>query len=135
MMAKAIQFLPPQINIPIVIVSTLLPGASPQDVESLLTIPIEDSLDGIQGIKTMTSSSQNSSSVVTMEFESGIDPDKAKADVQSAVESIAGLPESAEDPSVQKLDFENEPVWTFTLSSKDDYLSLVRFGKKLRDDL
>src|SRR5690349_8480648 len=77
----------PQIKIPIVIVSTVLPGASPKDVESLVTIPIEDSVSSLSKVKTMTSSSQDSVSVVTLEFESGVDPDKAKSDVKSAVDS------------------------------------------------
>lgn len=125
----------PQINIPIVIVSTALPGASPDDIESLVTIPVEDSLNSLDDVKTMTSTSQDSVSIVTLEFESGVNPDKAKADVQSAVDSITDLPDNAESPSVQKLDFENEPVWTFSLSSKSDTVSLVRFAKAMRDKL
>lgn len=125
----------PQINIPIVIVSTTLPGASPDDIESLITIPIEDSLGGVADVKTINSTSQDSVSIVQLEFESGVSPDKAKADVQSAIDTITDLPEDAQSPSVQKLDFENEPVWTFTLNSKDDTASLVRFGKSLRDRL
>lgn len=125
----------PQIKIPIVIISTVLPGASPADIESLVTIPVEDSVSGLQKVKTVTSSSQDSVSIVTLEFESGVDPDKAKLDVQSAVDSITKLPTDAKKPTVQKLDFENVPVWTFTLSSDRDYLSLVRFAKTLRDGL
>ena len=125
----------PEIKIPIVIVSTALPGASPKDVESLVTIPVEDSLSGMQGVKTITSTSRDSVSVVTMEFNTGIDPEKARIDAKSAVESITNLPKDARTPNVQKLDFTNEPVWTFTLSSNKDYLSLVRFGKSLKDNL
>lgn len=126
----------PSIKIPIVSVSTSLPGASPQDVESLLTIPVEDSLGSLQKVQTMTSSSRDSVSSVTIEFESGVDPDEAKRDVQSAVDSIPDLPEDAQSPRVQKFDFENEPVWTFTLSSKkSDSASLVRYGKTLRDKM
>src|SRR3990170_2326349 len=61
----------PEIKIPIVIVQTTLPGASPTDVESLVTIPLEDSVDGLEGVSTVTSSSQDSSSVITLEFETG----------------------------------------------------------------
>ena len=125
----------PSINIPIVNVSTVLPGASPQDVESLLTIPIEDSLGSLKKVSTMTSSSRDSVSAVTIEFESGVDPDEAKRDVQSAVESVSDLPEDAQDPVVQKFDFENEPVWTFTVSGGNDNVSLIRFGKSLQDKL
>lgn len=125
----------PEIKIPIVIVSTALPGASPQDVESLVTVPIEDSVNSLQGVKTVTSSSRDSVSIVTLEFNTGVDPEKAKTDVKSAVEGVSNLPKDAKTPNVQKLDFTNEPVWTFTLSSDSDYLSLVRFGKSLRDNL
>lgn len=126
----------PEINIAIVNISTPLPGASPEDVESLVTIPIEDSVNDLPDVKTVSSTSQDSISIVTLEFESGVNPDKAKADVQSAVDSITDLPENAENPTVQKLDFENQPIWTFALSSKtNDSLSLVRMGKTLRDRL
>lgn len=126
----------PEINIAIVTIATPLPGASPDDIESLVTIPIEDSLSDLPDVKTITSTSQDSVSIVTLEFESGVSPDKAKADVQSAVDSISDLPENAENPRVQKLDFENQPVWTFALSSKSvDSLSLTRLSKTIRDRL
>src|SRR5438128_1248488 len=96
----------PQINIPIVIVQTTLPGASPDDMESLVTIPIEDTVNNLPKVKTVTSTSQDSVSIVTLEFDTGVDPDKAKADVQSAVDTVTGLPENAKKPKVQKLDFE-----------------------------
>src|SRR3982074_1445180 len=67
----------PEIKIPIVVVSTVLPGAGPKDVESLVTIPLEDAIQGTENIKTVTSSSQDSVSVVTVEFKSGTDPEKA----------------------------------------------------------
>jgi HAE1 family hydrophobic/amphiphilic exporter-1 len=132
---KIPRVLNPKINIPIVNIITMLPGASPDDIESLVTIPIEDSVSGLDKVKTVTSSSQDSVSAVTLEFESGVDADKAKADVQSAVDSVSTLPANAQTPKVTKLDFENEPVWTFSLSSQNDTLSLVRFGKILRDNI
>lgn len=126
----------PTINIPIVSVATVLPGASPTDIESLVTVPIEDSLSGIEGLSTMTSTSRDSVSTITIEFETGVDPDRAKADVQSAVDTVSDLPEDAQTPRVQKFDFTNEPVWTFTLSNvKGDTVSLVRLGEKLQDAL
>src|SRR6266550_2729679 len=58
----------PNINIAIVTISTALPGAGPDDVESLVTIPIEESISNVANIDTMTSTSQNSSSNVTIQF-------------------------------------------------------------------
>lgn len=125
----------PDIKIPIVLISTVLPGANPTDVESLLSIPIEDAVRGVTGVKTVTSSSRESVSIVSIEFESGFDPDKAKTDIQSAVDSVNDLPEDALTPNVQKLDFENQPIWNFSLAGAKDRGSLIRFSRDLKKDL
>ncbi len=125
----------PEIKIPIVLVSTVLPGANPTDVESLLSVPIEDAVTGVDGVKTVTSTSRESVSIVNIEFESGTDPDKAKSDIQSAIDSVNDLPEDAITPSVQKLDFENQPIWTFSLHGAEDRGSLIRFSRDLKKDL
>ncbi len=125
----------PEIKIPIVVVTTILPGANPQDIESLVTIPIEDSVRGVQKIKTLTSTSQDSVSSISIEFNSGVDPDKAKADIQSAVDSVTTLPQDAQTPTVIKLDFENQPVWIFDVTTSKDDGSLFRFAKDLQAKL
>ncbi len=125
----------PQIKIPIVIVSTVLPGAAPNDIESLVTIPIEDSLKNVNGIKTMNSGSQDSVSVISLEFVSGTDPDKARSDVKSAVDTVTTLPKNAKTPNVIKLDFENTPVWIMTVSAGKDQASLTRASRNLTDAL
>ncbi|HUD44846.1 MAG TPA: efflux RND transporter permease subunit [Patescibacteria group bacterium] len=125
----------PNVNIPYVIVTTVLPGAGPADVESLVTIPIEDSVTGVENVKTVTSTSEDSTSVVTVEFNDGTDPDKARQDVQSAVNQVTGLPTDAQTPTVQKIDFQNVPVWTFVVTSKSDEASLNVFAKILNDNL
>src|SRR5271155_1387008 len=109
----------PNINIAIVTISTSLPGAGPSDVESLVTVPIEQSVSNIANIDTMTSTSQDSLSVVTLQFLSGVDPDKATEDVQTAVQSVSTLPKTATTPHVEKLDFQNSPIWIFTVTGKD----------------
>jgi multidrug efflux pump len=126
------QTLNPTINIPIVIVSTVLPGAGPSDVESLITVPIEDAVSGVSKVSKVSSTSRESVSVTTLEFESGTDPDKARADVKSAVDTVT-LPKDAKTPTVLKLDFTNEPIWTFSLSTNGDIGSLVRYSQDLQD--
>ncbi|MBI3485392.1 efflux RND transporter permease subunit [Candidatus Daviesbacteria bacterium] len=125
----------PEIKIPIVIVSTVLPGAGPKDVESLVTIPIEDSITGLSRVKTVTSISRDSISIVTVQFDSGVDPEKARTDIKSAVDSVSNLPKDAKLPNVQKLDFANQPVWTFALTGGDDLASLTRYARILRDKI
>lgn len=124
----------PNINIAIVTVSTTLPGAGPNDVESLVTDPIEQAVSNVADIDTMTSTSQNSQSNITLQFLSGANVDKATTDVQTAVQSASNLPKDATTPHVQKLDFQNTPVWIFTVTGNDP-ASLIRFGRGLRDAL
>lgn len=125
----------PEIKIPLVIVSTVLPGASPQDVESLVTDPLEQSLGGVADIKTYSSSSTNSVSVIQIEFNSGVKADDAATNVKAAVDSV-NLPEDAQDPSVMKVDFEQFPVWTFSITNEEgDTASLITFSNELQKRL
>ncbi len=124
----------PDIKIPMVFVTDVLPGASPKDIESLVTIPLEDSINGLSKVKTVTSSSSDSVSTITVEFETGTDPDKATSDVQTAIDSV-NLPEDAQKPKATKLDLQKTPIWNFNITSDGDRASLLRFAKKLKQEL
>lgn len=123
----------PSIDIAIVNVVTAMPGASPEDIESLVTIPIEDQVKGVSSVKKVTSTSQDSISIVSIEFNSGVDPEKARTDIQSAVDTAILPADVPSPPKVQKLDFQNAPVWSFTITSKEDIASLTRFAKDLKE--
>lgn len=121
----------PEIKIPIVTVITALPGGTPEDIESLITIPLEDELNNIKGTDTLTSVSSENVSAISMLFTSDVDPDKARNDVDKAVASVRDLPEDATDPTVQIVDFEDQPFWSFIIYTDGDDASLMRFGKRL----
>ena len=124
----------PEIHIPIVNVNTVLPGANPEDVESLVTIPLERAITSVEGLDQMTSSSVDSNSNITLQFTSTTNTDKARNDVQAAVDTVTGLPDDAKQSSVKALDFENQPFWTFAITSKNnDVASLMRFSDVLKD--
>lgn len=123
----------PEIKIPIVTIVTILPGAAPEDVESLVTIPIENKLRSVKGIDTLSSTSRDNASIITMQFLSTVTPDKAKADVQSQVDSITDLPKDAKVPTVTAIDFEDRPVWTFAITTQKDIRSLMGFSKELQN--
>lgn len=125
----------PEVKIPIVSVSTALPGATPEDVESLITIPVEDQIASLEGINQITSTSLDNVSIVSAQFKSGVDPDKAKDKVQSAIDTLSTLPKESQTPKVQKLDFENQPVWQFLVTADTDEASLLTFGSNLKDRL
>lgn len=125
----------PEIKIPIVIVNTILPGASPEDVESLVTILLEDSLKSVKGLDTISSVSNESSSTITLQFLSTVDGEKARTDSQALVDAAGKLPENAKKSKVLKLDFEDQPVWTFIITSNSDNASLMRFAKILKKNI
>lgn len=127
------QRLNPEIKIPIVTVVTALPGAGPNDVEKLVTIPLENELRGLSGLDTISSTSQDNISVITMQFYNSVPGEKAKTDSQNAVDAINDLPEDAMTPQVEVLDFENQPVWQFAVTTKYDPVSLFSFSRRLRD--
>lgn len=123
----------PEIEIPIVTVITVLPGANPEDIESLVTQPIESALTTLPDVSSVTSSSQDNTSIISLEFESNIDPESARDDVQRQVDQVE-LPEDALSPRVQQIDFENTPVWSFAVIGPDE-ASLARFAENLADKL
>lgn len=125
----------PEIKIPIVTVSTALPGASPKDVESLVSIPLENAIGSVEGIDTTTSISISNVSILSIQFFSNVDREKAKNDVQSAIDTVSNLPSDAKDPQVKLIDFEDQPVWTFAVSSKGGTASLMRFSDELKRKL
>lgn len=125
----------PEIKIPIVVVNTSLPGANPEDVESLLTDPLERAVSSVDGIDTLASTSQNGNSSLSLQFLSTVNTDKARSDVQAAVDTVSDLPEDATTPRVRSVDFEDQPVWTFAVTTRRDIASLMRFSDILKDAL
>lgn len=121
----------PEINISIVNVNTVIPGAGPEDVESLVTIPLERALAGVDGLDTMASTSRESNSNIILQFLSTVKTDAALNDVQTAVDTVSDLPEEAFSPVVRTFNFEDQPFWTFAITSKSDIPSLMRFSEDL----
>ncbi|NCQ54720.1 efflux RND transporter permease subunit [Candidatus Parcubacteria bacterium] len=107
----------PEVKIPIVTVVTTLPGASPEEVESLITIPLEQEISSSDGIDTLNSTSQESVSIITAQFVSKVSPNEARDEVQKYVDAVTNLPDEATTPLVNALDFENVPVWEFVVTS------------------
>ena len=91
----------PDFSLDTVEVLTLFPGASPIDVERLLTVPLEDALEGIDGLDELTSTSREGTSRIVMKLHGGVDVAQALADARDAVRSgEVELPGEAEDPLV-----------------------------------
>lgn len=122
----------PEIKIPIVVVNTALPGAGPDDIEQLVTIPLERKLASVDGLDTMSSTSRDSSSSIALQFLSSVPVDEAVADVQTIVDTVSGLPDDSTTPQVRSVDFEDQPFWTFAITTQSDEASLMRFADELQ---
>lgn len=108
----------PNIDTPIVSVRTVYTGASAEIIESQITQPLEDSLAGIEGIKTLKSVSREQVSQITVEFVGERNVDDAANDVRDRVARVrAQMPEAADDPVVAKIEADAQAIVWLALSS------------------
>jgi len=119
----------PDVDFPTVTVTTVLPGASPEVVESAVSDIIENELVSIEGIRHVTSESRLGVSNVTAEFELDRDIDIAAQDVRAKVSAVEGqLPTDVEPPVISKLDISAQPIMWIALQGPD-YQQLSEFAR------
>jgi multidrug efflux pump len=123
----------PDVDPPIVSVSTALPGANPQVVESAVTDILEEELSTVEGLRTLTSSSAEGFSNITLEFNLDRDVEASAQDTRDKVARIRGrLPEDVEEPVVAKQDADAQPFYWLALSGENyDLLQLSDIGDRL----
>ena len=123
----------PDVDPPIVSVSTGLPGANPQVVESAVTDILEEELSTVEGLRTLTSSSAEGFSNITLEFNLDRDVEAAAQDTRDKVARIRGrLPEDVEEPVVAKQDADAQPFFWLALSGENyNLLQLSDIGDRL----
>jgi len=110
----------PEIDFPIVTVSVVYPGASPDAVEQDVVKKIEEALNPLEDMREISSTSMDSVGLVVAEFELERDVDSAMEDVRSAVARIRrDLPETMEEPVIQKIDPAQTPVLSIVLRPLD----------------
>ncbi len=120
----------PDIEIPVSIVSTSYSGAGPQEVENLVTRPIEDVLGTVSDIKSIYSISSQGHSIVVAEFDFGIDMDFVALEMREKVDMIKGfLPDDATDPMIMKLDFDAMPIVMVSISSDADMFQVQNWAE------
>jgi multidrug efflux pump len=122
----------PNVDPPVVTVSTSYTGANADIIESQITEPLEESINGIAGIRSLTSSSSDGRSRITVEFELGIDMEAAANDVRDRVSrTIHDLPSDIDPPTVSKADADASPIVSLTLQS--DNRSLLELSALAND--
>ncbi|MBX7201657.1 MAG: efflux RND transporter permease subunit [Bacteroidia bacterium] len=127
----------PDIVIPTIYVPTIYPGASPEDIENLITKPLEKEIKGISGIKKLTSNSIQDVSVILVEFNTGIDVDVAKQKVSNAVDKAkTELPSDLDkDPNVQEVSFSEFPIMNVNVAGDYPLDQLKKYAEELQDKI
>ena len=127
----------PSVDVPYVTVTTVWPGASPEDVEKNVAKRVEDAVSGVSGMKHVYSTCIENAGNTIVEFAMGTDVDVAAQDVREKIDAIVGdLPSGCERPSIAKLDLNASAVATAFLSgdlSPDDLYWLA--DNAIRDRL
>ena len=108
----------PDINFPVVVVQTEYPGASPENVESEVSRKVEESVNTISGIKSITSRSYEGLSVVIVEFDLAIDPALAAQDVREKVAVVkVAFRKEIKEPRITRFDPADRPVISLGVSA------------------
>ena len=126
----------PEIKFGLIVIQTLYPSAAPQEVEKLITTPIEEAIDGIKGIDSITSSSSEGVSIVSITLKSGIkDASVILNDIKGAIDKIRTLPADAQDPVVSELTTDEFPVIQLSVSGGSNYGELREAAKFIENKL
>ncbi|MCC6816593.1 MAG: efflux RND transporter permease subunit [Saprospiraceae bacterium] len=127
----------PDIVIPTVSIATVYPGATPQDVENLISKQIEKQLKSINGIKKVTSSSISDFSMVIAEFNTNMDPKLCKQRVSDAVDKAKkDLPNDLKtDPQVQEFDFSEMPIMNINIAGDFPLDRIKAYAEQLQDKI
>lgn len=105
----------PEMNYPILTISSVYAGASPEDINDLVSKPIEDEVGTLSGVKTVQSTSKENVSIIMLQYEYGTDMDKAYNDLKKKMDNI-DLPDDVETPSIMELDISAMPVVTLAVN-------------------
>ncbi|MEO0897519.1 MAG: efflux RND transporter permease subunit [Bacteroidota bacterium] len=127
----------PEIKFPVIFVSTIYPGTSAGDMENLVTRNIEKEIQGISGIKEVNSTSIQDFSSVFVEFETDVDLDEAKREVEDAVNRAkADLPDDLpRDPSVNDINLSEIPIMFLNVTGPYDNVTLKRYAEEIQDEI
>ncbi len=122
----------PSVDLPTVSVRTSLPGAAPEEVETLISQPIEEVINTVEGLDQLRSVSAQGTSIVIATFELERDVEAAAQDVRDRVSTvIRDLPEDILPPIVQKFDNDSAPVLSIALSSDRSVRELTELADKV----
>lgn len=125
----------PDVTVPQIFITTIYPGASPSDMEQLITKPLEKQLKGLTGVKKITSSSVQDFSNINVEFNTSLNVTECKQKVKDAVDKAArDLPtDLLEDPVITEFDISEIPIMNINIAGDYDLDRLKDYADKVQD--
>ena len=124
----------PEFAADMVTVSVPYPGAAPAEVEEAICIRIEEAVQGLEGIRKISSTANENSGVVTIEVTADYDIRRLLDDVKSRIDAIDTFPDEAEEPVVKEVVLRRQVIY-IAVSGETDEGSLKIFGENVRDDI
>ena len=120
----------PEMDPPFVNVTTVYTGANPEVIKAQITEPLEQEINGVQGIRVISSSSMEQVSLISVEFNLGEDLDRAANDVRDRVSrAVKYLPKDADPPIVSKVDANTNPIVFLLIRSEEHSIFEILFFK------
>ncbi len=124
----------PEFNMDTVTVTVSLPGAGPEEVEEGVLLPIEQAIQGLEGVKEVDSTASEGSGMVSVEALEGADVTRLWQDIKGEIDRIDNFPDEAEEPSVSIESHQHEVI-SFILSGNQSERVLREKGEEIRDEL
>jgi multidrug efflux pump subunit AcrB len=126
----------PEVSYDVVNISTIYKGATPEEVERLVTTPLEKELKEVDNIDEMSSVSSEGFSTIVMKMNPDVrDKRKVVDDIQKAVDQVTDLPEDSEEPVVTEITSKEIPIIIVSLSGNLSELKLQNYAEDLEDEL
>ncbi|PKL91442.1 MAG: hypothetical protein CVV21_07610 [Candidatus Goldiibacteriota bacterium HGW-Goldbacteria-1] len=125
----------PNIQMGYIVITTVYPQAGSEEVEKLVTIPIENAIEDVDGIDKITSWTSEGMSMIGIELVADANIKEALDDIEKAVDAISDLPDEAMDPNVFEIASDIFPVINVSVSGGKDYAQLREASKRLEERL
>ncbi|MGE5399174.1 MAG: efflux RND transporter permease subunit [Ignavibacteriales bacterium] len=122
----------PDVDIPVVVITTVLPGAGPEQIETDVSKPIEDAVNPVAGVDHIQSTSQEGVSIIVVQFKLEVDGKSAAQEVREKIAAIRGnLPTDIEEPVIQRYDPASQPILTLTVAGQRSEKELTTYTKDI----
>lgn len=124
----------PEVDIPVAVIITPFPGAGTENVEKLITRPIENRVSGISGVERVDSSSRQGLSTIVVQFVSSSDSNEKISEIRNQVERAkTSFPAGVGDPVVQKISFSDVPIMRIVVFGPYDSFELKYYAEELKE--